>query len=135
MFFATEPGIYSSLNMWTGPKIRLLSYQLAATNLGRHPEPTQYTRDVGYFSQELQRMDMEDNQPESAATGCGGLGADEEGVEASPFAAAGHRLPVHLNSSSNIERPGDPLATPKSSQDSAAKKMKQKHLSSEHGRI
>ena len=38
---------------------------------------------------------MEENQPESAATGGGGLGIGE----ASSFAAAGDRLPFHPNSS------------------------------------
>ena len=45
------------------------------------------------------------NQPGSAATGSEGLGTDDttliEGVEPRSFAAAGDRLPVHLDSSAS----------------------------------
>ena len=34
-----------------------------------HPEPTQYARNEGYLSQELQWMHIEETQPASAATG------------------------------------------------------------------
>ena len=48
-------------------------------------------------------MHMEEHQPESACTGCGGLGIDDftsiEGVEPSSFAATGDRSLVHLYSS------------------------------------
>ena len=47
-------------------------------------------------------MQMEENQPESAAAGSGRMGADGsilmEGVESIALAAAGDRLFVHLSS-------------------------------------
>ena len=68
----------------------------------RHPEPTQSTRDEVYHSPELEWIHMEENQPESAATGSEGMGTDDttliEGVGPSSLAAAGDRLAVHLNS-------------------------------------
>ena len=54
---------------------------------------------------------MEENHSESAASGSGGLGADDttliEGVGPSSFAAAGDRLLVHLNSSFSTGCHGD----------------------------
>ena len=44
---------------------------------GHHLEPTQYTRYEGYLFQKLEWMHMEEHQLGSAATGGGGLGADE----------------------------------------------------------
>ena len=45
-FFAMEPRICSSLNMWTGLKMRLLSYKLTPQNFGVILiEPTQHMRD------------------------------------------------------------------------------------------
>ena len=48
---------------------------------------------------------MEENQSESAATGCGRVGTDHttsmERVAPSSLGAAGDRLPVHLSSSKN----------------------------------
>ena len=67
----------------------------AGCNFWRHPEPAQFSRDEGYLSQELEWMHVEDNDPGSAATGCGGLGIDDttttEVVELGQFVA-----PVHL---------------------------------------
>ena len=55
---------------------------------------------------------MVETQPESAASGGGGLGIDDttlsEGVDPSSSAAAGDRLLGHLHSSSSTARPGDP---------------------------
>ena len=56
------------------------------------PEPTQYARDEGYLSQELELMQIEEHQPESAPTCSGSVGSDEnaliERVEPSSSGAA-----------------------------------------------
>ena len=85
--------------------------QVRSRKIWRDPEHTHSIREMKYI--------VHQNQPESAAIGCGGLGTDVtilmEGVEPSSFAAAGDRLLVHLNSSCSTVCLGDPLTTPESS--------------------
>ena len=104
--------IYRSLKVWTGLEKRLLSYTLHVMNFGvnlSHTSPLTRTR-VDACGK---------NQPESAATGTGGMGTDDtsliNGVEPNSFVAAGDRLHVHLHSSCNAACPGEIWATTKSS--------------------
>ena len=60
----------------TSLKKRLPSLQARRNEFGRHPDPTQYTRDERYLDQELEWMHMEDGQPRSAATSSGRLGGN-----------------------------------------------------------
>ena len=68
-------------------------------------------REMKDISQEVEWMQMEPNQPGSAATGSGGVGANDttliEIVEPSSFDSAVDRLLVHLSSSKIIACPGD----------------------------
>ena len=110
--------VYTSLDIGTAPKKRLLSYKVAATNFCRYLVPTQYTRDEVYHSPNLEWMHTEENQPESAATGSGGMSTDDvpllEGVEPSLQQRA-TGCPVHLDSSLRTACPGDLQATPEGS--------------------
>ena len=64
-------------------------------------------------------MQMEENQPGSAATCSGGMGTDEttltERLEPNSFGAGGDRLLVHLSSSKVTARPGNTRAATQSS--------------------
>ena len=92
-------------------KDEVAQLQARSREIWRDPEPTHSIREMKYI--------VHQNQPESAAIGCGELGTDVtilmEGVEPSSFAAAGDRLLVHLNSSCSVVCLGDPLTTPESS--------------------
>ena len=79
----------------------------------------QHTREEVLPSPELQWMHIEEDQPESLATGSGGLGTDdtsliERAVPSSSVAAGAHLL-VHLTSSYSTACPGDIRAATKSS--------------------
>ena len=120
-FFAIKPRIYISLNIWTGLNMsgdEVAQLQARCNDFSRYPEP-QHLRDEVHSAPELEWMHMEENQPESPATGSGGLSTNDttllEGVEQSSLAAAGDRLPVHLSISFSTEFPRDPQATPASS--------------------
>ena len=105
-------------------------------------EPTQHMQDEEHSS-ELEWVHMEENQPESAATG-GGWSTDDttliEGVEPSSCAAPGDRLSVHQQFLC-AACPGDLQATPESTNapvgeperverdTTAQKKRKPNHLS------
>ena len=62
-------------------------------------EPTPYARDERYLFQELEWMQMEEHEPESATICSGRMGTDETRVEPSSFGATGDRLLIHLSSS------------------------------------
>ena len=73
MFFALEPRLYRFLQIWTGLKKRLLSYKLAATNVGAIFSPHSLTRDEVFFIRQMEWIDLEENQPAWSAIGGGGL--------------------------------------------------------------
>ena len=107
--------MYKSLKGWTSLMMWIHNSRFVATSVGVYAEPTQHPRDEVHHSQELERMHMEENQPEAAKT-CGGMGTDETTlVGPSSLAVAVDRLPVHLNSSFGTACLGDPQATSKSS--------------------
>ena len=82
------------------------------TDFWHHLEPTQL-REMSYLSQKLERIHTKERQHQhgSAATGGGGLGADDttliQRVEPSLSDAVGGRLPSHLSSSTITACPGD----------------------------
>ena len=86
--------------------------------LRRTAENLQLFQQLDNFSPELKLLRMEENQPESAATGSGGLGTADtslyEGAEQGS-SAVGDRLLVHPNSSFNTACNGNVQTTPKSS--------------------
>ena len=49
-------------------KEEVAQLQARCDEFWHHPEPTQYARDEGYLSQVLEWMQMEEHQPQSAAT-------------------------------------------------------------------
>ena len=87
-------------------KEEVAQLQARCDEFWHHLVPTQYARDEGYLSQELEWLCMEENRLGSAATGSGGKGTDDttliERGEQSSFVAEGDRLPVHLSSSKII---------------------------------
>ena len=97
-FFAMEPTTYSSLNIWIGPKKMLPSCKLAAICFSIHLRPPQHARNEAYIFRELEWMQMEENQPGSAATSSGVFGTTDttliEQVEPSSLVAAWDRLSV-----------------------------------------
>ena len=85
-------------------------------------------------------MHIEENLPGSAATGSGGVGIDDstsiEGAEATTFAAAGDRLPVHLHrscSSGYLGQPQTVLMHGERHTHSSHPETKLKNLNSEPG--
>ena len=107
------------LRLGAGPKEEVAQLQARCNEFGHLLEPSQSTRDAGYFSPELELMQMEENEPGSAATGCVGMGTDEttlkEREEPSPFFAAGDRLPVRPSSSKITACLSDTLPSTQSS--------------------
>ena len=104
---------------WERSKEEVAQLQARCNEFGHLLEPTQSTRDEGYFSPELELMQMEENEPGSAATGCVRMGTDEttliDRVEPSPFVVAGDRLPVHPSSSKITACLSDTLPSTQSS--------------------
>ena len=88
-------------------KMRVAQLQARCNDFWRDLKLTQFSRDGVHYSPELEWMHMEEKQPESGATGAGRMCADDTTFP-SYFAAAGDRLPVHLNNSSSAACPGDP---------------------------
>ena len=84
-------------------KEEVAQLQARCDEFWHHLEPTQYARDKRYLSQGLEWMQMEEHQPQSAATSNGRVGTGDttliERVEPSSFGAADGRLFVHLSSS------------------------------------
>ena len=70
--YALEQEIYSSLDIWIGQKKRLPR----CSDFWHLLEPTHCARYEGYLSQQLGWMQMQELQPESAASGCGRLHLD-----------------------------------------------------------
>ena len=56
---------------WSTAEVALL--QARCNEFWYHAEPTQYARDEGYLSQEMEWMYVEENQLGSAAAGSGAL--------------------------------------------------------------
>ena len=83
-----------------GSEEEVAQLQTRSNELWYLSEPTQYSRDAGDLSQELEWMPVEENQPRSGATGSGSVGTENTTliaiVEPSSFRAAGDCLPVHF---------------------------------------
>ena len=95
--FGSENPQISQNSDWSQEEVAQL--QTRSIDSWPHPEPTQYARDEGYLSQELQWLLMEEHQLESAATGGGRVGTHcttlLERVETRSIGAADDCLSVH----------------------------------------